>query len=61
MAMSPAGLWGSTPIQNGQLTREEIEKGEADSNYRLTLLEPKVRVAAAKTQRSALHPHFAPQ
>jgi hypothetical protein len=42
------GIMGANPIQNGQLTREEIEKAEADPNYRLTLLEPKVRVAAAK-------------
>jgi len=42
------GIMGVNPIQNGQLTREEIEKAEKDPNYRLTLLEPKVRVAAAK-------------
>ena len=42
------GIMGVNPIQNGQLTREEIEKAEADPNYRLKLLEPKVRVAAAK-------------
>jgi hypothetical protein len=42
------GIMGVNPIQNGQLTREEIEKAEADPNYRLKLSEPKVRVAAAK-------------
>ena len=42
------GIMGASPIQNGQLTREEIEKGEADPAYRLKLSEPKVRVAAAK-------------
>ena len=42
------GIMGVNPIQNGQLTREEIEKGEADTNYRLKLSEPKVRVAAPK-------------
>lgn len=42
------GIMGVNPIQNGQLTREEIEKGETDSNYRLKVSEPKVRVAAAK-------------
>jgi hypothetical protein len=42
------GIMGVNPIQNGQLTREEIEKGEADPNYRLKLSEPKVRVAAPK-------------
>ena len=42
------GIMGVNPIQNGQLTKEEIEKAEADPNYRLKLSEPKVRVAAAK-------------
>ncbi|UXN74979.1 DUF1013 domain-containing protein [Devosia sp. A8/3-2] len=42
------GIMGVNPIQNGQLTREEIEKAEGDPNYRLKLSEPKVRVAAAK-------------
>lgn len=42
------GIMGVNPIQNGQLTREEIEKAEADPNYRLHLSEPKVRVAAVK-------------
>ncbi|ODT77498.1 MAG: cytoplasmic protein [Pelagibacterium sp. SCN 64-44] len=36
------GIMGVNPIQNGQLTREEIERGEADANYRLKLSEPKV-------------------
>jgi hypothetical protein len=43
-----AGIMGVNPIQNGQLTREEIEKAEADVNYRMKVSEPKVRVAAAK-------------
>lgn len=42
------GIMGVNPIQNGQLTREEIERAEADPNYRLKLSDPKVRVAAAK-------------
>lgn len=42
------GIMGVNPIQNGQLTREEIEKAENDPSYRLKLSEPKVRVAAAK-------------
>ena len=42
------GIMGVNPIQNGQLTREEIEKAEGDPNYRLKLSDPKVRVAAAK-------------
>ncbi len=43
-----SGIMGVNPIQNGQLTREEIEKAEADSNYRMKISEPKVRVAAVK-------------
>lgn len=42
------GIMGVNPVQNGQLTREEIEKGEKDPNYRLKLSDPKVRVAAVK-------------
>ncbi len=42
------GIMGVNPIQNGQLTKEEIEKAEADPNYRLKLSDPKVRVAAVK-------------
>ena len=33
------GIVGYDPIANGQLTRGEIEKGEADPSYRLQLLE----------------------
>src|SRR5690606_39794295 len=36
------GIMGVNPIQNGQLTREEIEKAEADPNYRMKLSDPKV-------------------
>jgi hypothetical protein len=43
-----SGIMGVNPIQNGQLSREEIEKAEADSSYRLKLSDPKVRVAAPK-------------
>ena len=42
------GIMGVNPIQNGQLTKEEIEKAEADPSYRLKVSDPKVRVAAAK-------------
>ena len=43
-----SGIMGVNPVQNGQLTREEIEKAEADPNYRMKVSEPKVRVAAVK-------------
>jgi len=42
------GVMGVNPINNGQLTRDEIAKAEADSNYRLKLSDPKVQVATAK-------------
>jgi len=42
------GIMGVNPIQNGQLTREEIEQAEADPEYRMKVSDPKVRVAAAK-------------
>ncbi|MHA6296971.1 DUF1013 domain-containing protein [Devosia sp. CAU 1758] len=43
-----SGIMGVNPVQNGQLTRDEIEKAEADPNYRMKVSEPKVRVAAVK-------------
>lgn len=42
------GIMGVNPIQNGQLTREEIQKAEADPGYRMKMSDPKVRVAVAK-------------
>jgi hypothetical protein len=42
------GIMGVNPIQNGQLTREEIEKAEADPSYRMKVSDPKVHVAQAK-------------
>ena len=40
------GIKGLDPILTGQLSREEIEKAVADPDYRLKLLEPKVRLLA---------------
>ncbi len=42
------GIMGVNPIQNGQLTREEIAAAEADPSYRMKMSDPKVRVAQAK-------------
>ena len=42
------GIMGVNPIQNGQLTREEIERAENDTNYRMKVSEPKVRVGTVK-------------
>ncbi len=40
-----AGVRGIDPITTHQLTRDEIEKAQADSNYRLKLSRPKTIVA----------------
>ncbi len=45
---SAQGIKGMDPVMNGQLTRDEIAKAEADPNLRLKLNEPKVRVPEAK-------------
>jgi hypothetical protein len=45
---SAQGIKGMDPIITGQLTRDEIKKGEADQNHRLHLSEPKVRVPESK-------------
>src|SRR6202140_304377 len=37
------GIKGLDPVLTGQLTREEIDKGEADPNYKLKILDSKVR------------------
>jgi uncharacterized protein len=42
------GIKGLDPVMTGQLSRDEIAKGEADENYRLKLLEPKVKVPESK-------------
>jgi len=45
------GIKGMDPISSGQLTREEIEKGQKNSNYRLTLAKSKVLIPEVKTKR----------
>lgn len=39
-----AGIKGYDPLVAGQLTRDELEKGIADPDYRMHIAEPKVRV-----------------
>ena len=51
------GIMGVNPIQNGQLTKEEIEKAEGDPAYRMKVSEPKVRVAAATKRKG---PRYTP-
>ena len=42
------GIMGVNPINNGQLSREEISKAEGDPSYRMKLLDPKVNVGPSK-------------
>ncbi|MEO6013066.1 MAG: cell cycle transcriptional regulator TrcR [Devosia sp.] len=51
------GIMGVNPIQNGQLTKEEIEKAEGDPSYRMKVSDPKVRVAAATKRKG---PRYTP-
>ncbi len=45
---SAQGIKGMDPVMTGQLTREEIKRGEADIAYRLKISDPKVRVPETK-------------
>ncbi len=51
------GIKGSDPVQTGQLTREEIDKGEGDPSYKLKLLDPKVRLPEPKRKKG---PRYTP-
>ena len=51
------GIKGLDPIQTGQLTREEIEKAEADPDYRLKLVRPEGAAARAKNKKG---PRYTP-
>jgi hypothetical protein len=51
------GIKGMDPISTGQLTREEIERGEADPDYRLKLGESKVILPEAKKKKG---PRYTP-
>jgi hypothetical protein len=51
------GIKGLDPILTGQLSREEIEKAVADPNYRLKLLDPKVRLPETKKKKG---PRYTP-
>lgn len=52
-----AGMKGLDPVQAGQLSREEIERAEADPDYRLRMLEPKVRLPDLKRTKG---PRYTP-
>ena len=51
------GIKGMDPISTGQLTRDEIEKGEKDANYRLKLGESKVMLPPAAKKKG---PRYTP-
>lgn len=52
-----AGMKGLDPVQAGQLSREELERAEASPDYRLKLLEPKVRLPDLKRTKG---PRYTP-
>jgi uncharacterized protein len=52
-----AGVKGLDPITGGQLTRDEIKRGEADADYRLKLLQLKVNV---QIKKSTTGPRYTP-
>lgn len=45
---SAQGIKGLDPISTGQLSRDEIARGEKDGNHRLKISEPKVRLPEPK-------------
>lgn len=51
------GIKGLDPVTGGQLTREEIEKGEADPSYQLKILVSKVNIPVKK---STAGPRYTP-
>jgi uncharacterized protein len=51
------GIKGMDPISSGQLSRDEIAKGEEDTSHRLKLSEAKVEVPEVKTKRG---PRYTP-
>jgi uncharacterized protein len=52
-----AGIKGLDPVTGGQITRDEISKGEADPNYKLKILESKVQV---QLKKSTAGPRYTP-
>lgn len=51
------GIKGMDPITAGQLTRDELEKAQADTSYALTLAKSKVVIPEVKTKRG---PRYTP-
>ena len=53
-----AGIKGFDPVANGQLTREEIEKGEKDEDHQLKMAVSKVKLPEVK--RTSKGPRYTP-
>jgi hypothetical protein len=51
------GIRGMDPTGNGQLTREEIKRGEANPDHRLRLADPKVRIPQTSKRKG---PRYTP-
>src|SRR5260370_36363988 len=51
------GIKGMDPISTGQLSRDEIEKAEAEPSIRLHMSDPKVRLPEAKKKKG---PRYTP-
>jgi len=51
------GIKGLDPVASGQITREEIEKGEADPEYRMKVSQPKTGIPVMKPRRG---PRYTP-
>jgi hypothetical protein len=53
-----AGIKGLDPVTSNQLTREEIERAEANPDYRLKMADPKVKLPEVK--RTKKGPRYTP-
>jgi hypothetical protein len=53
-----AGIKGMDPVANGQLTREELEKAQADPEYRLKMAQSKVKLPEVKPTKKG--PRYTP-
>lgn len=50
------GIKGLDPISTGQLSRDELEKAQADTSYKLKLQESRIKIPAAKRKRPRYTP-----
>ncbi len=55
-----AGIRGADPIANGQLTRTEIEKAEADENYTMKSVMSEQSSASPRTKSKRKGPRYTP-